>query len=195
MEITLDTKAKLVIVGILIAIIGLVYLFIYLFVPTSVTVTISPGSTVKSNIEFTIDAGSPIQAPATVKVRAGSRIFAFSTPGNSSVNYQRIRIWPMIKYNISGSVGDEELPGLNKFLSNPYIQLFPYKTIDYNIEATQSVDNSTLSKIVITVFHRFSSPSQTTQYASERDLAVTAAKKWLTTNNIPNTIPITVIDQ
>lgn len=80
--------------------------------------------------------------------------------------------------------------------TNPYSEMFPHSTVEYEIKANYTVNSNNkfeIASYVITVSHRFFSPSDS-EYAQEREAAVESAKQWLSDKGLPTDLPITIIE-
>lgn len=166
-----------------------------IFGRSRVKLTIDPDSTVQT-INVSVNGGSLQPLPATVHLRFGKHQLVFSGPG-AEIWEQPVRVWPPFPRTIPITLGEPELPGIEKYLENPYLGFFPREADDYRIEATTASENNEVKiiKLTIIAIHHFEGPQDGQAYIDERDIAVNAAKKWLKDNGVPDSIPIEVTDE
>lgn len=133
--------------------------------------------------------------PTALRLRPGRHTIELRAKGAESY-IEKVWILPFSNKALTASFVDEEVPNRNDISEMPYLSLFPKETGDYivTIKISEKDGKRVPVEIIIGVYHRFASPSDGQIYIEERELAVKSAKEWLTTNNIPSEIPITVTD-
>lgn len=170
----------------------------------TVVATVSEESAIKDGVKITFSADKYKKAynvPGSIKLRPGTYT-AIAYSDKSALFQQEVIVRNGQEVALVVSLlenPNNTLPGANPDIEAvekiPYYKLFPHVTGDYRIEALLSEGRTQIGKLRITVIHHFASPTETELYQSERDIALTAAKKWLADNNIPDTIEQEVVDE
>ncbi|OGD61765.1 hypothetical protein A3A71_00470 [Candidatus Berkelbacteria bacterium RIFCSPLOWO2_01_FULL_50_28] len=195
------SKKLIFVIGGLVAIGAL--LFAWFSQRGTLEVVLGQESKIKNGVEFSLSNDKFRQTrtlPATLKMSPGKyTLYAYGK--DSDVFRREFSIVAGDKTSIEVLLGNNPNQALidsttdfNNAESIPYYTLFPYDGGDFAIEATPDFGDKRISKITITVFHRFAPPSDAEMYTSERDIGVKAAKKWLQKNQVPSSIPIEIID-
>lgn len=187
----MTTKTKILVISGLVLVVFVTILFV---TRSTIRLTVAPDSQITS-INVAVDGGNPQALPTSLRLRVGKHYLVFSGP-DAEPWEMRIRVWPPFPKTLPITLGTPELPGLEKFLEIPYLGLFPQEGSDYQIDAATAVEGEkvTIVSLTITAIHRFEGPQDGQAYIDERNVAVTAAKKWLKDNGVPDSIPITVVD-
>ena len=180
--------------------VGVAIYFIFTLSRGTLNVTIDNNSPVKTNVHFWLSKDNfqkQYSAPSKVSLTKGA--YTISATGDSSAEFRTtFTVTAKQQTNVSITLSlnpDNHLGGTSDNPSTvPYYNLFPHDGGDYRLDAVLDDKQSAISKITATVLHQIT-PDQTKFYTEERDVMVNAAKKWLSDNGVPDTIPVEVIDQ
>lgn len=176
-------------------ILAVLWLGLLIFSRSNVRLAVHPDSQLTA-IRVSANSQTAIDLPATIRLRTGKHELVFSGPGGEA---HRREVWviPPFPRHLQISLGVPELPGLDQYLDVPYLGLFPYQSDDFEIIATTSSQNGEIAIIALTIFaiHHFEGPEDGQAYVDERNIAVSAAKKWLKDQGVPETIPIEIKDR
>lgn len=164
----------------------------------TLNVTIDDNSLVKNNVHFWISKDNfqkQYSVPGKVSLNKGN--YTISALGENSAEFRTdFTITAKQQTNIVLSLDvnpQNNLEGTTDGQpSAPYYSLFPHDTGEYLLEATLNEDQSAISKITLTIYHQIPN-DQTTFFNEETDLVTNTAKKWLSNNGVPDTIPVEIV--
>jgi len=192
------------IIGLALTFLAIVALSIYLL-PGKVSFKLDESSAIKKGVEVRLSSDGyteRLAVPTTKSLRPGSYFAIASAPDAESVSYEfKISALGNRTLNVSlkpsspSEVADEVNPGPNTLEEIPFYQYFPYNGGDYTITAEVDLKSKKIVKLIVTVFHRFAGPDEKVIYDNEREVAVTAAKSYLSGISFPAEIEITTIDK
>lgn len=171
--------------------------FIFLVFPGSVTVGLASGELATAGGTVTVDQNKQSQPlPATVKLRAGHHRLVI-TPTNKLTQIDEVNpfVWPFSSQTITVTPTEGDLPGARGAAENPYISFFPRITDTYRLEGEYTDDLSKLTAVDLTIYHQANISTNPGAYQAERDQAIGDAKAYLASVKVPSTIPLVISDQ
>lgn len=203
----INKKTKIALIIVTALLVGLVIFRTFIMVGW-VTISLSPNSSANkakawiSNDKFkrTYQLSSTENTGLTVRIKPGSyEIYVLGEDGSvvkqifTIQQGQASNLEILLTTNSNSDALTDTNP--STVLQNQ-ASYFPYETAEYKIEATldySDIKNPKVASYVITVSHRFFSPSDS-EYAQEREAAVESAKQWLSDKGLPTDLPITIIE-
>lgn len=134
--------------------------------------------------------------PVELRLRSGLYLITANSQGFEP-HVSRVRVISGWNKIIKIELSHQEFDDLHEIVDVPYLELFPYITGDFELQAilddTEPGQRKRIAKIQLTVFHRFMSPSDGELYEEEFRMAFEAAKQYLRDNHVPDNIPLEVI--
>lgn len=144
-----------------------------------------------------------ITPPATIEVRAGRYELVAIAPGAEEYR-ETIRIrsgqTTAVSLTLTAELGvadQQEITLTQEEMESPLVKLFPHNDTNFSVTAEFSRDESgglILASITITPYLPISAGGgyNEAEVAQAKEEYVAEAKAWLTSNNVPETVPITI---